>query len=82
MPAWLIVLAEVALALPFGWGLGVLAAWLVARSSFGQLPAVTVPLGILAALVFACWPTLPPRIRFGVMVAGVIAFVALGRSTA
>jgi hypothetical protein len=49
-PSWVIVAAAVITALPFGWGLGVIAAYLLAGPSFGQLPALTVPLGIIAAI--------------------------------
>ena len=38
------VAASVSIALPFGWGLGVVAAHLMAGHDFGQLLALTVPL--------------------------------------
>ena len=79
VPSWVIVAAAVAMALPFGWGLGVLAADLVAGKEFGQLPAATVPLGILAALVFALWPSIAPGTRLKVLSIGTFIVVLLGR---
>jgi len=78
MPSWLMVAAAAVLALPFGWGLGVLAAYLIAGKNFGQLPAATVPAGIIAALVFALWPSFQPRTRLVVMAAGTAVFLLLG----
>jgi len=75
MRRWVIVAVAVVLALPFGWGLGLLGAYLIAGKNFGQLPAATVPLSIVAALVFAFWPTLKPGTRLTVMLAGSIAFI-------
>ena len=75
MPSWLIVSAAVVLAFPFGWGIGVLSALLIGGRNFGQLPALTVPLGIIAAIVFALWPSFKASTRFKVMLAGSVAFV-------
>ena len=75
MPSWLIVSAAVVLAFPFGWGVGVLSALIISGRNFGQLPLLTVPLGIIAAIVFALWPSFRPSIRFKVMLAGSVAFV-------
>jgi hypothetical protein len=77
LSSWLTVAAAVALALPFGWGLGLLAAYVVAGRNFGQLPALTVPLGILVALVLALWPSLAPATRLKVMLGGSAAFIVL-----
>jgi len=41
VPSWILVTAAVVVAFPFGWGLGVLVAYLIAGKSFGQLPALT-----------------------------------------
>jgi hypothetical protein len=49
IPSWLLVIAAVLAAFPFGWGLGVFVAYLVAGKNFGQLPVLTVPLGIAAS---------------------------------
>jgi len=75
LPAWLIVAAAVVLALPFGWGLGLLAAYVVAGRNFGQLPAGTVPLGIIAAVAFALWPSFSPSTRLKVTFLGSVVFV-------
>jgi hypothetical protein len=53
-------LGVLAAAVPFGWGLGVVAAHLMAGHDFGQLLALTVPLCIVAAVAFALSPLLTP----------------------
>jgi len=75
IPSWLIVGAAVVMALPFGWGLGLLVAYIVAGRNFGQLPAATVPLGLLAALAFALWPSFSPSTRLKVTFLGGAAFI-------
>ena len=75
IPPWVTVAAAAVLALPFGWGLGLLVAYIVAGKNFGQLPAATVPLGIVAALAFAFWPSFEPSTRLKVMFAGSVAFI-------
>ena len=77
MPSWLIVSAAVVLAFPSGWGVGVLSALIISGRNFGQLPLLTVPLGIIAAIVFALWPSFKASTRFKVMLAGSVAFVLL-----
>jgi len=67
------------MAFPFGCGLGVFAAFLIAGSNFGQLPAATVPLGIAGALVFAVWPGFKPSTRLTVLVAGTVVFLIFAR---
>lgn len=44
-------------AIPFGCVLGVLIARVVAGRDFGQLPLMTVPIGIGASIAFAIWIT-------------------------
>jgi len=75
MPKWVVTAATVVLALPFGWGLGVLAAYLIAGKNFGQLPAATVPLGLIAAVTFALWSSFKVTTRFTVMLVGSAAFI-------
>jgi hypothetical protein len=75
MPKWLLIAATVLLVLPFGWGLGLLAAYLIAGKNFGQLPAATISLGIIAAIVFALWSSVKLTTRFTVMLAGTVAFI-------
>ena len=79
----LIVGAAVIMALPCGWGLGVFAAYLIAGKDFGQLPAATVPLGILGSVGFS--PLLPiaqPMTRLKILTAGAILFIAFAWLTA
>jgi hypothetical protein len=73
----MIIAAAVLAALPFGWGLGVMAAYLLAGPDFGQLPALTVPLAIIAAIVFALSPVLSAPKRLLIMVAGTGLFILL-----
>jgi hypothetical protein len=75
MPKWLLTAATVLLALPFGWGLGLLAAYLIAGKNFGQLPVATVSLGIIVAMVFAFWSSVKLTTRFTVMLVGTVAFI-------
>ena len=78
LPSWAVVTAAVLAAVPFGWNLGVAAAYLLAGSDFGQLPALTVPLGIIAAIIFALLPLLSARKRLLIMVGGTGLFILLG----
>jgi len=78
IPPWIIVAAAVLMALPFGWGIGVFAAYLLAGSNFGQLPIATVPLSIIGALAFAMWPRFTPSTRLKVTFGGTVAFTLLG----
>ena len=78
IPPFVWIIAAVILALPFGWGLGVVAAYLIAGSNFGQMPIVTVPLAIVASIVFALVPWVPAQTRVIIMAIGTAAFVVLG----
>jgi len=78
IPSWAVVTAAVVAAFPSGWGPGVTTAYLLAGPDFGQLPALTVPLGIIAAIVFALSPLLGARKRLLIMVAGTGLFILLG----
>ena len=80
--ARLIVAAAVVMALPFGWGLGLLAAYLIAGKDFGQLPAATVPLGILGSVGFSLSPIAHPMTRLKILSAGAALFVAFAWLTA
>ena len=75
IPSGVVVTAAVVMALPFGWGLGVLAAYMLAGRNFGQLPVATVPLGIVAAIVFALSPVATPGRRLKIMLAGTAMFI-------
>jgi hypothetical protein len=75
MPSWVTVVGAALLALPFGWGLGLLVAYVIAGKNFGQLPVATVPLGIVVALIFAFWPSVKPSTRLKVLLGGSVAFI-------
>jgi hypothetical protein len=62
---------------PVQLGLGVTAAYLLAGPDFGQLPALTVPVAIIAAIVLALLPLLSARKRLLIMVAGTGLFILL-----
>ena len=77
MRNWILTAVTVVLALPFGWGLGVIVAYLIAGKNFGQLPVATVPLGLIAAVAFALWSRVKDTTRFTVLLVGTAAFVFL-----
>jgi hypothetical protein len=60
IPSWVVVTAAVIAALPFGWGLAVLAAYLLTAGRIGQLPALTVPLAIIGSIAFTLSRSLSP----------------------
>ena len=68
------------LALPAGWGLGVALAYAVAGPNFGQLPALTVPISILVAIVFALSPSIAAQTRLAILAAATGFFVLIGLS--
>ena len=78
VPAWVLVTASVVAALPFGWGVGVLVAYLLTTGRIGQLPALTVPLAIIGSIGFAVSPWLTPGMRLTVLLVGTGVFVLLG----
>lgn len=77
VPNWLVVAAAALMALPFGWGLGVVAAYAIAGRNIGQLPALTVPVSIIAALIFAFSSILDAPKRLGIMAVGTALFILL-----
>ena len=77
VPNWLVVAAAALMALPFGWGLGVVAAYAIAGRNIGQLPALTVPVSIIAALIFAFSSILDAPKRLGIMAVGKALFILL-----
>jgi hypothetical protein len=77
VPSWLLVMAAVIVALPFGWGLGVFVAYLIAGKNFGQLPALTVPLAIIGSIIFAFSPSFTPGMRLAIMLVGTGVFLIL-----
>lgn len=74
VPSWLIVTLAVIVAIPFGWGLGVLAAQLAVGRDVGVLPVVTIPVAVIGAIVFAVSSVTTPLIRLGIMAAGLALF--------
>jgi hypothetical protein len=79
IPSWVLVTAAVIVAFPFGWGIGVFIAFLIAGRDFGQLPALTVIIGLAASIVFAVAPILTPAIRLTILLVGTGIFLVLGR---
>jgi hypothetical protein len=74
----ILVTAAVLLALPAGWGLGVVLAYGVAGPDFGQLPALTVPISILAAIAFALSPSITASARLAILAATAGFFALVG----
>jgi hypothetical protein len=60
-----IILAAI-LALPFGYFVGVVLAYLIAGPDMGVLPAATIPPALIAAFAIAFWPSLPPERRLAI----------------
>ena len=78
IPSAILVTIAALLALPAGWGLGVALAYAVAGPDFGQLPALTVPISILAAIVFALSPSITASTRLAILAATAGFFVLVG----
>jgi hypothetical protein len=68
------VIGAVVAALPFGWALGVFAAYAIAGPNFGQFPAVTVPICLVIAVAFALAPIMSAGTRLGIMLGGTALF--------
>ena len=66
-------------AIPFGWMLGALLAYLIAGPNFGQLPILTVPVGLAAGIAFALVPTLTTGKRIAIMIAATALIVVVVR---
>lgn len=81
-PSWVLIAGAVLMALPFGWGAGLLAAIIVTGGDYGQLPALTVPIGIVAAVIYAVAPVARPATRLKVLSAGTLVFLAIAWLTA
>jgi hypothetical protein len=56
--------------LPFGYMVGLVAAIVLSGGAVGQLPMLTIPLGILGSVVFALLPLVPVGQRFRIMSLG------------
>lgn len=81
IPSAVLVAAAVILALPFGWGVGVIVAYMIAGKDFGQLPAGTVPIAIVASITFALSASISPKTRFAVTASGTLLFILLSLIT-
>jgi len=77
IPSGFIVAAAVIAAVPFGWGLGVVAAMLIVGPDFGVFPVLTIPPAIIAAVAFALSRKLKPTLRLGILLAGTALFFLL-----
>lgn len=75
VPSWVIVTAAVIMAVPFGWGLGVVAAMLIVGRDVGVLPAATIPITVIGSIVFALSSASTPLIRLGVLTGGTVLFL-------
>lgn len=78
VPSWLIVAAAVVMAIPCGWGLGVMAAELAVGRDVGVLPVVMIPVGVIGAIVFAVSSVATPLIRLVLLAAGTGLFLIVG----
>jgi hypothetical protein len=76
IPNWLVVMAALVAAIPFGWYLGVYAAVLLLGPDIGVFPVVSIPLAILASGFFVLVSSLRPWQRLAIM-AGGSGFMAL-----
>ena len=70
--------AAVVSALPFGSGLGVLAAYVLVGPNFGVFPVLTIIPSIAAAMAFAVSPVLTAGKRLAILVIGTGLLVLLG----
>ena len=78
IPSWVVIVAAVVVAVPCGWAVGVIVALAWGGPNFGQLPLFTVPVGIIASVLFALFPVPAPWIRLTIMLAIVAAFTLGG----
>lgn len=78
VPSWLVVTAAAIMAVPFGWGLGVVLARLVTGPDVGVLPAAIIPFTVIGSIVFALSSMTTPPIRLATMTAGVVLFLMFG----
>jgi hypothetical protein len=78
IPPWLYVLGALVLALPFGWGLGLLLAYAGSGRNIGQPPALTIPIALVGSIAFALWREVTPQMRLAVMGGGTAMFLVLG----
>jgi hypothetical protein len=64
---FVLIVACCLLAIPAGSTVGLIVAALLTFGKIGQLPILTVPAGIVAALVYALWRPIEPARRLKVL---------------
>lgn len=78
-------MAAVLLSLPFGYGAGVISAYVIGGREFGQWPVITVPVALVGSIAYALWPASSASARLRVMAVGtlvvVIVFAILARTS-
>jgi hypothetical protein len=79
LPALIAQIVTLAVALPAGGYLGVFLALMFGGRDFGQLPIVTVPVGLVAATVFSVWPSIRIEMRFIFVVSCLAVFIILNK---
>ncbi len=67
-----LTLQAVLASFPFAWGAGALAAYIIAGEEMGALPAVLIPVVLVAALAFSLIPVNSAEFRRNTMVAAAI----------
>ena len=78
IPSWLIVIAAVVAALPFGWVLGVLAAQALLGREIGVFPVLTIPVAVIGSIVFALSSKFSPATRLAVTAGGTAVLSIVG----
>jgi hypothetical protein len=78
VPSWVIVTGAVIMAVPFGWGLGVVVAMLAVGRDVGVLPAAIIPFAIIGSIWFALSSAIPPLLRLATLTAGTVLFLIFG----
>ena len=73
--SWALIAAAVVAAFPFGWGLGVLAAY----PMVGVFPVLTIIPGIIGAIAFALSPVLTAGMRLLILIIGTGLLILVGR---
>ncbi len=72
-----LVLQAALAAFPFAWFAGVIVARIIAGPDFGVLPAMTIPIVLVAALAFSLLPLARAKTRRDFMVGGAMASFAM-----
>jgi hypothetical protein len=78
IPSWLIVIAAVVAALPFGWVLGVLAAQALLGREIGVFPVLTILVAVIGSIVFALSSRFSPATHLAVTAGGTAVLSIVG----